>query len=103
MIRKPSMWALLFSPQTDWFGSNPRDHGARSRSAQEVCVRACSYLTAWLSLGPKSTGVEKLARVAARSSAESTLPHPSGCHNYEDHNKGRLQTNMQPRNKRCVP
>lgn len=46
MIRKPSMWALLFSPQPDRLV----EHGAKS--AQEVCVTACSYLAAWLSLGP---------------------------------------------------
>lgn len=86
---------------TDWFDSNPRENGAQS-PLREICVTACSYLGAWLSLGiinrPLLTVGERCCEIVSRKYPT----HPSGCHHYEGYNKGQLKTNMQPRNKRCT-
>lgn len=52
MIRKPSKWASLSSPLPDRLtGLIPLPENKEHKSAQEVCVTACSCLAAWLSLG----------------------------------------------------
>lgn len=73
MIRKPSKWASLFSPLPDRLtGLIPlpenREHKVRSGGLRHSVQLPRSLAKSRL----KSIGVERLARVAARSSAKST-------------------------------